>query len=74
MSIQSNVIVDSLMKATGKNVSQLAAALTEYSGKTIHRQMIQNWRKGKGMNMANYNILLGYMKDMPQEKVGKKKK
>lgn len=68
-------IVNMLMKASGKNLSQLAVAITAQSGKRIARQQLQLWRKGNGMRLCTYKILEGYMASLsrPAKKKGKAK-
>ncbi len=65
-------IVDILLKASGKNISQLAVALTDFSGKSIARQQLQYWRKGNGMRLSTYQTLEGYLASL-KTKRGKKK-
>lgn len=65
---QESNIVDILMKASGKNLSQLAVALTDFQGKSLTRQQLQYWRKGNGMRLSTYKVLENYLASLRKKR------
>lgn len=61
-------LIQDIMDKSGLNVSQLARALSEFRGRTLHRQQLQDWKSGRTVMMADTAEMLKEFKKRVRRK------
>lgn len=58
----SQKLINTLLKAYDGNKTKLADALSDHTGRKVHRQQVQRWCDGTAMTYATFSMLEGFQK------------